>query len=312
MSVSKPSQTQNPLYPQVILSNPEAKSPFSTNPTSSSSLYPSIDVNGLAEKLFPAEEDAVSGTSSSLQSAEEVLVRVPGVLVHLIEKDRSVELASGELAIVGLRQGDNVVAVLARVGDEVQWPLAKDEAAVKLDEAHYFFSLRVPATGSVGNGEDDEDFGSKECEMLNYGLTIASKGQEALLEELDRVLEKYSFFSVQKVGEFGKWEVLDGSVAREMSPGELESDEKKELMGKSSAAYWTTLAPNVEDYSSGVAKLIAAGSGQMIRGILWCGDVTVDRLKWGNEFLKKRMNQSFNSEISPEAMRRMKRFEFNL
>jgi spartin len=106
--------------------------------------------------------------------------------------------------------------------------------------------------------------------------------------------------------------VLDGSVAREMSPGELESDEKKELMGKSSAAYWTTLAPNVEDYSSGVAKLIAAGSGQMIRGILWCGDVTVDRLKWGNEFLKKRMNQSFNSEISPEAMRRMKRFEFNL
>ncbi|XP_062176811.1 protein EARLY-RESPONSIVE TO DEHYDRATION 7, chloroplastic-like [Alnus glutinosa] len=307
MSASKPSQTPNPLYPQVILSNPEAKSPFSTNPTSSSSLYPSIDVNGLAEKLFPAEDDAVSGTSSSLQSYEDVLVRVPGVLVHLIEKDRSVELASGELAIVGLRQGDNVVTVLARVGDGVQWPLAKDEAAVKLDEAHYFFALRVPATGSVGNGEDDEDFGSKECEMLNYGLTIASKGQEALLEELDRVLEKYSFFSVQKVGEHGKWEVLDGSVAREMTPGELESEESKELMGKSSAAYWTTLAPNVEDYSSRVAKLIAAGSGQLIRGILWGGDLTVDRLKWGNEFLKKRMSQSFNSEISPEAMRRMKR-----
>lgn len=264
-------------------------------------------MNNLANKLFPAEDDTVSVTSSSLLSSEDVLVRVPGVLVHLIEKDRSVELASGELAIVGLRQGDNVVAVLARVGDEVQWPLAKDEAAVKLDEAHYFFALRVPATGSVGNGEDDEDLGGKECEMLNYGLTIASKGQEALLEELDRVLEKYSCFSVQKMEELGKWEVLDDSVARETSPEELESKEKKELMRVSSAAYWTTLAPNVEDYSSRVAKLIAAGSGQLIRGILWCGDVTVDRLKWGNEFLKMRISQTSNSEISPEVMRRMKR-----
>lgn len=270
-------------------------------------------MNGLAENLFPAEDDAVSGISSSSLSSEDVIIRVPGVLVHLIEKDRSVELASGELAIVGLRQGDNVVAVLARVGDEVQWPLAKDEAAVKLDDAHYFFSLRVPATGSVGNGEeDDEDFESQECEMLNYGLTIASKGQEALLEELDRVLEKYSCFSVQKVGDLGDWEVLDGSVARETTPEELDSKEKKELMGESSAAYWTTLAPNVEDYSSHVAKLIAAGSGQLIWGILWCGDVTVDRLRWGNEFLKKRMSQRFNSEISPEVMKRMKRFEFNL
>ena len=75
--------------------------------------------------------------------------------------------------------------------------------------------------------------------------------------------------------------------------------------------YWTTLAPNVEDYSGSVARLIAAGSGEMIRGILWCGDVTVDRLKWGNEFLKKRMGPGCTSEISPEIMRRMERFEFN-
>nr|POE64669.1 protein early-responsive to dehydration 7, chloroplastic [Quercus suber] len=30
-------------------------------------------------------------------------------------------------------------------------------------------------------------------------------------------------------------------------------------------------------------------------------------LKWGNEFLKKRMGPGSNSEISPEAMRRMER-----
>ncbi|KAG2705966.1 hypothetical protein I3843_05G072900 [Carya illinoinensis] len=297
MSASKPSQNTSQEF---LFSNPEA--------TSSSSLYPSIEVKELAENLFPAGEDDVSQASSHLlQPSEDVLVKVPGAIVHLIEKDHSVQLACGELEIVSLRQGENVVAVLARVGDDIQWPLAKDEAAVKLDEAHYFFTLRVPPDGSVGSDGDDEDFACKECEMLNYGLTIASKGQEALLKELDRVLEMYSCFSVQKMGEIGSWEVLDGSVAREMSPGELESKDNKELLGESSAAYWTTLAPNVEDYSGHVARLIAAGSGQLIRGILWCGDVTVDRLKWGNEFLMKRMGQISNSEISPSVMKRIKR-----
>ena len=74
------------------------------------------------------------------------------------------------------------------------------------------------------------------------------------------------------------------------------------------AAYSTTLAPNVEDYSGSVARMIAAGSGQVIKGILWCGDVTVDRLRWGNEFLKMRMKPGSRSEISPEAMKRMKRY----
>ena len=74
------------------------------------------------------------------------------------------------------------------------------------------------------------------------------------------------------------------------------------------AAYWTTLAPNVEDYSGRAAKMIATGSGQLIKGILWCGDVTVDRLKRGNEVLKKRMSPAEkNAEISPETLKRIKR-----
>ena len=81
-------------------------------------------------------------------------------------------------------------------------------------------------------------------------------------------------------------------------------------MEEQSAAYWTTLAPNLEDYSGMAAKLIAAGSGQLIRGILWCGDVTVERLKWGNEVLKKRVKPGSNSEISPETLKRIKRFVF--
>ena len=294
----------NSLYPEVDLSNPDATYSLMSKPTpaSSSSMYPSLDMKDLAENLFPDENDAVTQNTGS-QPYEEVIVRVAGAIVHLIDKQHSVELASGDLTIVRLRQGENVIAVLARIGQEIQWPLAKDEAAVKLDESHYFFTLRVPESGSGSSSDDD---GESE-NLLNYGLTVASKGQEGLLKELDSVLEKYSCFSVQEVKRTGGWEVLDGSVARETSPEDLGSKKKKELMEERSGAYWTTLAPNVEDYSGSVARMIAAGSGQLIKGILWSGNVTVDGLNWGNEFLKKRMGPGSKSEISPEAMKRMKR-----
>lgn len=271
----------------------------SSSSSSAPSLYPSVDMKDLAENLFPEEEAPVSDQKHH-DSFEQVLVKIPGVIVHLIEKQNSVELASGEFSIVGLNQGNNVVAVLARVGDELQWPLAKDEPSVKLDDSHYFFTLSVPPNGSLENHDSAP-------EMLNYGLTVASKGQEELLKELDRILDQYSCFSVQAVKGSGKWEVLDGSVAREISPEDMAaSEEKKELLEERSAAYWTTLAPNVDDYSGKAARLIAAGSGQVIKGILWCGDVTVDRLNWGNEFMKKRMGPRSDAEISPAAMKSIK------
>ena len=145
--------------------------------------------------------------------------------------------------------------------------------------------------------------------MLSYGLTIASKGQEDLLRQLDDVLKECSSFSVQEVSNEAKkkGEALDGSAAKDISPEDLQSEKKKEMMEERSAAYWTTLAPNVEDYNSTVAKLIAAGSGQLVKGILWCGNVTVERLKWGNEFMKKRMASTSKKEISPATLKRIKR-----
>ncbi|KAL6210107.1 hypothetical protein ACLB2K_021045 [Fragaria x ananassa] len=81
------------------------------------------------------------------------------------------------------------------------------------------------------------------------------------------------------------WDVLDGTVARETTPEDLSCNDRKKLMGDSSAAYWTTLAPNVEDYSG--------------------------RLKWGNEFLKRRMGPCSSSEISPETLKRIRRYIFD-
>lgn len=293
------------LYPEVDSTNPDSNSPFK-NPYSSSSLYPSVEVNDLAADLFPETEDenpkggmnrGGGEAAAAFESSEEVLVTIPGAIVHLIDRERSVELASGNFTVVQLLQGGNVVAALARVGEEIQWPLARDEAAVKLDDSHYFFTLRIPA--EHGGGETSGD------NLLNYGLTIAAKGQKGKMRELDSVLEKFSAFTVEKAGavvEQGWW----SSVAKEVSPEEMKG-KKKEEVERSASAYWTTLAPNVEDYSGSAAKMIAAGSGHVIRGILWCGDVTVDRLKWGNEFMKKRMGKGSSSEISPQALRRLKR-----
>uniref|UniRef100_A0A803LGF0 Senescence domain-containing protein n=1 Tax=Chenopodium quinoa TaxID=63459 RepID=A0A803LGF0_CHEQI len=205
--------------------------------------------------------------SSAVDATEKLLIKIPATIVHLIDNQQSVELAFGDLEIILLRQNDADVAVLARIGDQLQWPLTKDEATLKLDDSHYFFTL---------SSNDD---------VLNYGLTIPSKGQETLLKKLDSILEK------------------------EVTPEEVNRDAaKREKIEESAAAYWTTLAPNVEEYSGCVARMIAAGSGMLVKGILWCGDVTVDRLKWGNEFLRKRLGKKENAtRVSPQCLTRIRR-----
>ncbi|KAL8267381.1 hypothetical protein R6Q59_004725 [Mikania micrantha] len=280
------SQNLRNLYPEVIQSNPDSSSPFSYSKPSSPApsappLYPSLDLKDLEENLFVDTHHSYDPHDlTSIQPSEEVIIKIPGSIVHLIDKQQSIELASGVLEVIRLRQGNAVVAVLARIDDLIQWPLVKDEAAVKLDGSHYFFTLRVPS---------DPNTDSESDHLLNYGLTVAGKGSEKALEEFDQVLEEYSAFSVKAV---------ERSVVGAEKGGSAEAK---------AAAYWTTLAPNVEDYSGSVARMIAAGSGQLIKGILWCGDVTVDRLKWGNELLKKKTKSGSKSEVSPQTLKRMKR-----
>lgn len=142
--------SQKSFYPQVDESNPDSNSPFNSYPTSSnsnpSSLYPTIPMNDLAGDLFPDTANSKSPSLDSVpfESSEEILVKIPNAVLHLIDQQRSIELASGDFTILRLKQNDNVVAVLARIGDKIQFPLAKDEAAVKLDDTHYFFTLRIP------------------------------------------------------------------------------------------------------------------------------------------------------------------------
>ncbi|CAH9132360.1 unnamed protein product [Cuscuta epithymum] len=310
--------SQEPMYPQVI--DPDFENPFYHSPSSShpAPMYPVVDTKD-AENLFPGRGNHPHSPSAPPEAVEESLLVVPGTILHLIDKQYSVELATGELLLHRLRQGNSTVAVFARVADDIQWPLTKDLASVKLDHSHYFFSFRAPSQDGDSDSSDEEEKGKgkkkeklKEKEkdvgndVLNYGLTIASKGQDNLIKELDKILDSVTSFSVQRVEEKA-FEVLGGTVAQEVSPAELELENKKEVLEERCAAYWTTLAPNVEDYSSSAAKLLASGSGKLIKGILWCGDVTVDRLKWGDEVMRNRVAPGSNAEVSPQTMKRIKR-----
>ena len=109
------------------------------------------------EPQNPTPNDHHSFTSAPPEATQEELIKIPGAILNLIDEHYSVELACGDLTVVRLRQGDSVVSVLSQVGDEIQWPLAKDEVAVKLDDSHYFFSFRAPKEHGSGSDSSDEE-----------------------------------------------------------------------------------------------------------------------------------------------------------
>ncbi|KAI4964547.1 hypothetical protein ZWY2020_005511 [Hordeum vulgare] len=55
------------------------------------------------------------------------------------------------------------------------------------------------------------------------------------------------------------------------------------------AAYWTAVAPNVEEYGSVVARAITSGDENVAKGILWRGVMTRGHASLGNEVLEKRI-----------------------
>uniref|UniRef100_A0A3B6IVH1 Senescence domain-containing protein n=1 Tax=Triticum aestivum TaxID=4565 RepID=A0A3B6IVH1_WHEAT len=318
---------QQSMYPEVPQSHPDHNTAFQYNPAASTatgageSLYPTMDPHEMAENLFPA--DAAEDAAPAPPTVEEALVDVPGAQLHLVDPDRSLDLGAGTLSVVRLRQGDHCVAVLARLTPD------------KSNQRRGFFSflssgrstrqrrrcrqarrrpllLLAPRPHSDHPDDKEDDVAETDADReaaLSYGLTVAGKGQEQVLEELDRVLKEYTTFSVKQVDEEagGKSEVMDTRAVSEITPEEAAGDKKEEIE-EQSAAFWTTIAPNVDDYSSSVARLIAKGSGQLVRGIIWCGDITASGLKCGEAVLKKGAGANGKpTQVKPSSLKRMKR-----
>ncbi|KAJ8759574.1 hypothetical protein K2173_007203 [Erythroxylum novogranatense] len=256
-------------------------------------------------------------------TTEDVLIKVPGVVINLIDRNFNFELASDDLYIIRLSQGDGLRAVLFRIGDDVQWLLTKDATTFKLRDSLYLFKLYLPKESedeaSSSDEEDNNDDaasktvdpdGDKDSEdTLMYSLTTEWKGQDDQMKEFDGILQTYSNFVVHEPHEQVTMEeeenVESGSGVKETWPEDMNPENKKQI-GKCQA-YFRHIEPNVGKYNSRPAKLVARGSAGLIKGILKSGDSTIEMLNWVDQVMKKKMNPKSKSQISPTTLRRIRR-----
>ncbi|KAI3422868.1 Senescence domain-containing protein [Psidium guajava] len=109
---------------------------------------------------------------------QEVLLTLPSCTVHLMEEGEALELLpSGEFTLLRVSDDGVPLATIVKVGDDLQWPLTKDEPVVKLDSLHYLFTLPV-----------------KDGDPLSYGVTFPETYGGGL-GSLDAFLQEHSCFS---------------------------------------------------------------------------------------------------------------------
>ncbi|CAK9194381.1 unnamed protein product [Sphagnum troendelagicum] len=286
------------------------------------SFYPEIYQGGEQqeeeEQLF--EADVPSGKEEEVESREECLVTVPGAIVYLIDDEQSIHLATAHFSIVRITQKGNGIVVLVRVGNDLHWPLMKDVPAVKLDPTHYFFSVPVPLVvdhteEDTKNSKHNSRSGQNESEVLNYGVTFPVAGHEKALEELDTLLGQYTCFSSPTLvhGDKQKEKFLEKSREAEglADLPVVSKEHKMQVTEQNQAAFWTTMAPNVDDYGSSAARMIATGSGQIIRGIFWIRDSTVAQLESGSIYVQGKIKPNAQpSNISPRTLRNLRRVRY--
>ena len=163
----------------------------------------------------------------------EVLLGIPGCKVDLMDEGEAVELSSGEFMLIKLSDENVSLATIVKVGEDVQWPLTKDEPVVKVDAFHYLFSLPM----------NDGD-------PLSYGVTF-SQQSGSNLGFLDSFLKEHSCFSC------------------------AESTRNKNVD-------WKEFAPRMDNYNNVLAKAIAGGTGQIVRGMFTCSNAYANQVCFKN------------------------------
>lgn len=264
-----------------------------------------------SEKTF-GMEPSFTADAEVTEATEEVLVRLRGAEVHLVDDQESLLLGEGDFSVVLIEQAGNGIVAFVRVGEDLRWPLTKDEPAVKLDSSHYFFTIRVPRPIDE---MDTETARGPSQEVLTYGVTFTVAGQEEHLRELDSILKNYNQFSSPKlVPVSDEFDGLDDGYDQlhnglrifrsETSPsGSVQVTEGKP------AEYWKVIAPNVDSYNSELAKTLASGTGSLIKGIFWLRNATVANLDNGGKLVKERVepNPRAPSSIGPSTLNNMTR-----
>uniref|UniRef100_A0A5B6YW54 Senescence domain-containing protein n=1 Tax=Davidia involucrata TaxID=16924 RepID=A0A5B6YW54_DAVIN len=182
----------------------------------------------------------------------EVLLRIPGCKVHLMDEGEALELANGDFRLLRLSDDSVSLATIVKVGDDLQWPLTKDEPVVKLDALHYLFSL--PMKGS---------------DPLSYGVSF-SEQYGVNLGLLDSFLQEHSCFSSSS------------------------STQNKDVN-------WKEFAPRIEDYKNVLARAIAGGTGQIVKGIFICSNAYSNQVQKGGEMILTKASEGKNGVTVRES-----------
>ncbi|KAF3573876.1 hypothetical protein F2Q69_00059159 [Brassica cretica] len=105
---------------------------------------------------------------------DEDLLQIPGCIVHLANASEPLELASGEFKLVRVSSDDNVaLALLVRVGLELQWPVVKDEPMVKVSAHDYLFTLPDKDGDSLGKNNNEIDWKEFSPKAEEYKNVVA-------------------------------------------------------------------------------------------------------------------------------------------
>ncbi|PON45164.1 Senescence/spartin-associated [Parasponia andersonii] len=171
----------------------------------------------------------------------EIIVQIPVCRVHLVEAGEALELANGDFKLTRISDDNLSLATIIRVGDDVTWPLTKDEPVVKLDTLSYLFSLPMK------DGDPP----------LSYGVSFPEQYGGVLSSQLDSFLKENSCFSG-----------LTTTVA---------------ATAKSRGVDWKEFAPRVENYNNVLAKAIAGGTGQIVKGIFKLSNAYANQVQKGGE-----------------------------
>ncbi|OVA12494.1 Senescence/spartin-associated [Macleaya cordata] len=189
---------------------------------------------------------------------EELLLQIPGCTVNLVQEGDTVELAKGYFNLIKISDENVPIAILIKVGDELQWPLTKDEPVVKLDELHYLFSLPM-----------------KDGDLLSYGVSFSEQFSRSL-GDLDSFLKEHSCFSG-----IPSSSTTSASDARVLD--------------------WKDFAPRIEDYNGVLAKAIAGGTGEIIKGIFKLSNAYTKQVHKGGEMIITRAAEEKNGVSGTES-----------
>ncbi|KVI01214.1 Senescence/spartin-associated [Cynara cardunculus var. scolymus] len=182
--------------------------------------------------LPPQSPTAMNHHPQPKNVKHEILLSIPSSKVHLMDEGEAVELAAGDFTIIQISDEETLLANIIKVGDDLQWPLTKDEPVVKLDHLHYLFSLPV----------------IKNDDPLSYGVSFSGENN---LRLLDKFLKEHSCFSSS-------------------------SSRKTDID-------WKEFAPKVDAYNNFLAKAIAGGTGQIVKGIFICSNAYTNQVQKGGK-----------------------------